>query len=341
MLHPPAAGHLLDHELRVHPDRDRGRVELGRGAQPGEQPVVLGHVVGGPPQRRGPLGQHLAGVGVPDHRAVAGRARVAARAAVGLDDQPAAHSPDSGVRTRMRRQFSQRSTSSGGAAWAARSSAPISSSRQPSHRRCRSIAAPTPPEAARTFSYRASRSAGSPVGEPGPGLGVGGGLGVDLGERLVPGLLRLGPGRGHLLHLGPHRAGAGLGLLAPLHHLQLGVLQVGLPAGQRLDLVLQALQLLGRHRPGQHPLLVPLGPPAHLVDVVLQPAQLPVEVADLGLGPDHVVAQRGQPGVRVGDHRRARAACAGGAPAGPARRRAPAGRAAAAGPRDPPSRAQP
>ena len=65
-------------------------------------------------ERLGALGEQRAGVGVADEGAVAGDPRVAARPAVGLDGEPAAHSPDSAVRTRMRRHSSQRSTSSSG-----------------------------------------------------------------------------------------------------------------------------------------------------------------------------------------------------------------------------------
>jgi hypothetical protein len=84
----PAAGHLLHHELRVHPHLDLGRAELDRGAQTGEQSRVLGDVVGRDTQRVGPLGEHLAGVGFAHHRAVSGRPGVAPRSPVGLDDDP-------------------------------------------------------------------------------------------------------------------------------------------------------------------------------------------------------------------------------------------------------------
>ena len=108
VLDLPAARHLLDDQLGVHPDLDLGvRGELGRQLQAADQAAVLRDVVGRHPDRRAVLGDHLAGVGVLEHRAVRRRARVAARAAVGLDHDPlvsegVGHSPDSGVRTRIR-----------------------------------------------------------------------------------------------------------------------------------------------------------------------------------------------------------------------------------------------
>ena len=64
--------------------------------RPGDQPGVLGHVVRGGAQAVVQLGQHLAGLRVGDQRAVAGRAGVAARAAVRLDDEPPASQPGLG-----------------------------------------------------------------------------------------------------------------------------------------------------------------------------------------------------------------------------------------------------
>ena len=92
VLDLPAARHLLDDQLRVHPDLDVGaRGEFRGGAEPGHQARVLGHVVRRRAQALPGLGQHLAGRRVADQRAVPRRARVAAGAAVGLDDEPAAH----------------------------------------------------------------------------------------------------------------------------------------------------------------------------------------------------------------------------------------------------------
>ena len=147
MLDLPAARHLLDDELGVHPHLDLGgRVEVERRLQAGDQAAVLGDVVGRPADRRRPLGEHPAGVGVPHERAVAGRARVAPRSAVRLDDEAGAVTgPDSAVRTRIRPQFSQRTTSCGSALRTADSSLPYSSSRQPWHARALSIAAPVLP----------------------------------------------------------------------------------------------------------------------------------------------------------------------------------------------------
>jgi hypothetical protein len=126
MLDLPAARHLLDDELGVHPHLDLGgRVEVQRRLQAGDQTAVLRDVVRRAADRRGTLGQQPAGLGVPHERAVAGRARVAAGSAVRLDDEPASrHSPDSAVRTRIRPQFSQRTTSCGSAARTAASCEP-------------------------------------------------------------------------------------------------------------------------------------------------------------------------------------------------------------------------
>ena len=88
VLDLPAARHLLDDELGVHPHLDLGgRVEVERRLQAGDQAAVLGDVVGRAADRRGPLGQQPPGLGVPHQRAVAGRARVAPRPAVRLDDE--------------------------------------------------------------------------------------------------------------------------------------------------------------------------------------------------------------------------------------------------------------
>jgi hypothetical protein len=59
VLDLPAAAHLLDDQLGVHPDLDLGRLELEGGRQARDQPAVLRDVVGGPPDPGGPLGQHL------------------------------------------------------------------------------------------------------------------------------------------------------------------------------------------------------------------------------------------------------------------------------------------
>ena len=64
--------------------------------RPGDQAAVLGDVVGRPADGRRPLGEHPPGLGVAHERAVAGRARVAPRPAVRLDDEPTAHRPGLG-----------------------------------------------------------------------------------------------------------------------------------------------------------------------------------------------------------------------------------------------------
>ena len=87
VLDLPAAGHLLDDELGVHPHLELGvRGVLAHELEPGDEAAVLGDVVRGDADGLAALGDHLAGVGVAHEGAVGGRAGVAARAAVGLDD---------------------------------------------------------------------------------------------------------------------------------------------------------------------------------------------------------------------------------------------------------------
>ncbi len=145
VLDLPASAHLLDDQLGVHPRLDPGRAKFGSGGQAGDESPVLGDVVGGGADRLGTFGQHLTGGRVADHGAVASRARVAPGAPVGLDDHRVqAHSPDSFVRTMIRRQSSQRTTSSGAVLAIRARSAPERSSRQPPQRPPRSRAAPSP-----------------------------------------------------------------------------------------------------------------------------------------------------------------------------------------------------
>ncbi len=78
VLDLPAARHLLDDELGVHPDVDEGvRVQAPGRAQPGEQAAVLCDVVGDDPEVLGGLHQGLPRRRVPHHRAVARGPRVA------------------------------------------------------------------------------------------------------------------------------------------------------------------------------------------------------------------------------------------------------------------------
>ena len=92
--------------------------------------------------------------------------------------------------------------------------------------------------------------------------------------------------------------------LETLHDLEHDLLEVALPLGQRGDLVLEALQLLGRgHLTGVEALLVALRPRPDLVDVALGLAELAGEVALLGLDPDQLVAQHRRAGLQVGQRR--------------------------------------
>ena len=138
------------------------------------RPRVLGDVVRRHADGIGDLDEHLAGRRVGDHRAVPGGAGVAPRTAVGLDHEGTSH----GLQTRTPGcgRGSGRTPRSAGrssdAAWRMRPmSAEVSSIRQPWQRRPYRRAAPMPPERSRTFSYRASRSAGDsrPRRRHGPG----------------------------------------------------------------------------------------------------------------------------------------------------------------------------
>ena len=125
---------------------------------------------------------------------------------------------------------------------------------------------------------------------------------------------------------------AALRRLEPLHDLEHDLLESALAVGQRGDLVLQALQLLGRgDLAGVEALLVALGAGADLVDVALGLGQLAAEVALLGLGLDELVAQRRPAARRARSAGRARAACGAGGRAGRSWCPAPARRAGAAG----------
>jgi hypothetical protein len=74
MLDLPAPGHLLHHELGVHPDVDiSAGGQVGGGFQPGDEAPVLRDVVGRGAQALVALGEHLPGTGVADHGAVSGR----------------------------------------------------------------------------------------------------------------------------------------------------------------------------------------------------------------------------------------------------------------------------
>ena len=126
-------------------------------------------------------------------------------------------------------------------------------------------------------------------------------VGVDVGEGRVP----LG---GQGLHLAAQALAFRGHLVAPadeglpaFHQLEHDLLEVALPAVQRLDLGLQAGELarggdLARVQPG--PVLVDPGP--DLLDVALGPALLPGQVAELGLGLDDGVLQLARPGLKAG-----------------------------------------
>jgi hypothetical protein len=80
------AAHLLDHQLRVGHDLDGGKLQLDRLPQAGDQPAVLGDVVGREPDRLA-LGREDGAVLVLEHEAVGGRTGVAACSAVGEESR--------------------------------------------------------------------------------------------------------------------------------------------------------------------------------------------------------------------------------------------------------------
>ena len=113
----------------------KGPVGLGL-LQSGDQPAVLRDVVGRGAQVLGNLDQDLTRGPIPDNGSIGGRARIAPRATIGLDDQGPRHHaprPDSSVLTRMRRHSSHLMTSLGSAARSRSSSCGGSCSRQPPH----------------------------------------------------------------------------------------------------------------------------------------------------------------------------------------------------------------
>ncbi len=91
-------------------------------------------------------------------------------------------------------------------------------------------------------------------------------------------------------------------------------------------------------RTGVQPGLVLALARPYLLDVLLQPGDVTVQVVDRDLGPDPLVVQLWRSPGPAGPARRARAGYGGGGRAGPARCRWPGGRAGGAGLRDQPSR---
>ncbi len=289
------------------------RVELAGGAQTGDQAAVLGDVVGGDADELGGLGEHLAGRRVDDDRAVAGGPRVAPGPAVGLDDElPAAHRPDSGVRTRMRRQFSQRSDLVGGGGAHVVELGDV-------QLQAAALAAPLVElggaDAARTGRAACRRASAGRRGRrrrrpraPWSAVSASASISLERGVAAGLGLARPWPAR-RVQPLG-QLGDPLLGGLAALHDLKDDVLQVALALGERADLALEVLQVLGRgDRAGVEALLVAGGALAHLVDVLLGLGLLAGGVALLGLRGDQQVAQLGERRPSAARSRRARAAC--------------------------------
>src|SRR5438270_9118015 len=110
VLDPKASSHLLHHQLGVEEHLQAVRLPLLRRAQTLDQRQVLGPVVGGGADVAAEAAQAQALVVLDDH-SQAGGARIAARGAVGV--QPQRLYPI----TRMRPQFSQRTSSPRRSCW--------------------------------------------------------------------------------------------------------------------------------------------------------------------------------------------------------------------------------
>src|SRR5450432_149118 len=136
MLYLPTPRHLFDDKTRIQPRFDeRLRVDLLRRLKCSEQPAILRNVVRDDAEIFVALRQQFARRRLTYDGAIAGRSGIAARAAVSFDDEPArAHRPESGVRTRIRRHSSHRSTASGAATLSCPSSDGFTVRWQPSHR---------------------------------------------------------------------------------------------------------------------------------------------------------------------------------------------------------------
>ncbi len=127
-------------------------------------------------------------------------------------------------------------------------------------------------------------------------------LGPDLLERGVAAGRRLRRLGLQVLQCGGQFLRAGLGGLVALHDLQNDRLQIVLAPGQRGDLALEALQILGAgHLARVQALLVAGGALPDLVDVLLGLGLFPCGVALLGPCGDQQVALLGQFGVQRTD----------------------------------------
>jgi len=119
-------------------------------------------------------------------------------------------------------------------------------------------------------------------------------------ERCVASRLQLGLAAGERLGASPQVGLHDLGGLELLHHLELGVLQVGDPPLERPDLVLQVLQVARRgDLAGVEPLLVARAALADLLDVAVGLLLLTLQVTDLGVGGDQVTVDHGLLGDQV------------------------------------------
>ena len=140
-----------------------------------------------------------------------------------------------------------------------------------------------------------------PGDQVGPWGGHRSGLGVELGQAGVPPLLETGDPLPQLAATAVQLADVGLGGLGPLHDLELDLLELTLTPRERLELVLQGLQVLGGAGAGVEAGAVARGPVAHELDVGLGLGDLALDVAELGAGPDQLVVDEAGLVVEVGE----------------------------------------
>ena len=242
------------------------------------------------------------------------------------------HRPDSGVRTRMRRHSSQRTTSSGAAARMALSSA-MDRLDLAALAAAAAAASPRRPRTARAASRRApSRSAGMLAGDLGAlGPHLAGSLSISA-KAASRRPRRSREGGGELVALGGELGAPGVGRLAALHDLQHDLLEVALPPLERGDLGLEARQVPRRGRPGRSRGAAGRGrrgcgpastsPSALACSRARSPASVSAAITWVASRASARRARRSRP---------ARAGCGGGAPACRSRSRARPDRADASG----------
>ena len=116
-------------------------------------------------------------------------------------------------------------------------------------------------------------------------------LGIELRKDLVPHGLQLIDPNGQLGTGSLQPGDVGGQTLGALHDLELDVLEVGLASGQRLDLMMEGLHVLGAPLTGVHPRLVAAAALAHQLHVGLRLDDLALDVAQGRSGTDQSIVQ--------------------------------------------------